>query len=73
MAVHSFDDLIPHVGHEIVCVTYSTDAAQEDAINVAIECETCGCVLVDFDRPRRLHGKCPTCGHYGEDCHCHES
>lgn len=67
MAVHSFEDLITHVGHEIVCVTYG------DNLNVAVECETCGCVLVDFDRPRRLHGKCPTCGHYGEDCLCHES
>lgn len=55
MAVHSYEDLIEHVGHEIVCVTYggklTPDGATIDAVNVAIECETCGCVLVDFDRP----------------------
>ena len=76
MAVHSFEDLIPHVGHEIVCVTYgdepdygdiSEDQSPEEiaaqvekadadaAINVAIECETCGCVLVDFDRLGNYH------------------
>lgn len=38
-----FDRLLPHVGHRIVCVTYG------EAINVAIECETCGTVLVDAD------------------------
>ena len=67
MAVHSFEDLIGHVGHEIVCVTYGDEPdygdISKDNLNVAVECETCGCVLVDFDRPPRLHGKCPTCGH----------
>lgn len=38
-------DLSPHVGHEIEIVAYA------DGANVAIECVTCGSVLIDFDRP----------------------
>lgn len=37
----SFKQLEAHVGHKIEVVSYDA--------NVAIECETCGCVLVDFD------------------------
>lgn len=40
-----FDDLILHVGHKIVCVTYG----KKRIINVAIECETCNEVLLDYD------------------------
>lgn len=46
MASNSFNDLIQHVGHKITCVTYG-----EPAVNVALECETCGEVLQDFDKP----------------------
>ena len=45
MAAHSYNDLVTHVGHKIVCVTYG-----DPAENVAIECETCNEVLMDFDR-----------------------
>jgi hypothetical protein len=49
MAAHSFEDLIGHIGHNIVCVTYG-----DPAVNVALECEGCGMVLLDFDRgPKR--------------------
>jgi hypothetical protein len=40
-----FEELRYHVGHEIECVIYGGDA------NVAVECVTCGSVLIDFDNP----------------------
>lgn len=49
-----FFDLLDHVGHDIECVSYGDvgqDADVDEAVNAAIECITCGCVLVDFDRP----------------------
>ena len=42
------DDLFPHVGHKIACVYYGK--SKKEAYNVAIECETCGQVLLDIDR-----------------------
>jgi hypothetical protein len=41
-----FERYVAHVGkkHKIVVVTYG-----EPAVNVAIECETCGVVLTDED------------------------
>lgn len=47
MSAHSFKDLRRHVGHEIECVVYGIPA---DPLNVAVECETCFEVLLDFDR-----------------------
>ena len=49
MAVHSFTDLIQHVGHNVVVVTYG-GAGNVSPLNVAVECEDCCEVLVDFDR-----------------------
>lgn len=53
-----YHDLREHIGHEIVCVCYGIiDLEVEEGIigkdpeNISIECETCGCVLVDFDHP----------------------
>lgn len=45
-----FQDVREHVGHQIVCVQYRMRLGTEPA-NVAIECETCGVVLIDFDNP----------------------
>ncbi|MCG3207218.1 MAG: hypothetical protein FOGNACKC_00818 [Anaerolineae bacterium] len=45
MAANCYADLMAHVGHELVCVTYAGGA------NVAVECETCHEVVLDFDRP----------------------
>lgn len=45
MSVNSYTELLEHVNHEIECVAYGDDA------NVAIECVTCGEVLVDYDQP----------------------
>ena len=44
-----FNELKQHVGHKIVCVTYGDT---EDPANVAIECESCHSVLVDYDSPK---------------------
>jgi hypothetical protein len=47
-----FNDLKAHIGHKIVCVNYGVgDDEHFSTTNVAIECETCNCVLVDFDAP----------------------
>lgn len=43
------DALRDHIGHKIVCVGYAYDKGADAFQNVAIECEDCGCVLVDFD------------------------
>ena len=53
MACHSFNDLINHVGHKIVCVGYGKSTGKDgklDFANAAIECETCNEVLLDFDK-----------------------
>jgi len=47
--VGGFKDLIEHVGHDIVLVTYST--FRGPVVNVAIECETCNLILLDFNAP----------------------
>lgn len=49
MAVSGFDDLAGHVGHNVGVVAYGS--AESGTVNVAIECDDCGEVLVDFDRP----------------------
>jgi hypothetical protein len=42
-------DLKEHIGHKIVIARYgSTD---EPPVNIAIECEDCNCILLDFEAP----------------------
>ena len=48
MSVNSFQELISHHNHQIVCAYYG--ASKKKARNAALECETCGEVLLDFDR-----------------------
>jgi len=45
MSVGSFNELRKHIGHNVVVVGYGKD----ELVNVAIECEDCGEVLLDFD------------------------
>ena len=45
MGAWNFNDLIKHVGHKIVCVSYGKPPQ-----NVAIECEDCDEVLLDYDK-----------------------
>lgn len=56
MGADSFKELKRHVGHKIVCVTYGTPAEKHKGKiifpkiwNVAIECEDCNEVLMDYD------------------------
>lgn len=44
----NMQDLLPHTGHKIACVYYGEN--KKHAVNVSIECETCGMVLLDIDR-----------------------
>lgn len=39
-----------HLGHTLVAVAYG-NIFGADAVNVAIECEDCGLVLLDADNP----------------------
>ena len=43
MSVYDFESLRGHVGHKIACVMYGEQ-------NVAIECEDCHEVLIDYDK-----------------------
>jgi len=51
MGAWDYEDLKRHVGHEIVCVTYGDGPNDQSPANVAVECETCNEVLLDFDKP----------------------
>lgn len=43
MGAHSAKELTAHIGHQIHCVQYG------EGMNVAVECEDCGTILLDFD------------------------
>jgi len=47
MGAESFKELKRHIGHKIVCVWYGEN---NNIKNVAIECETCGEVLLDYEK-----------------------
>ena len=46
---NGYDDLRKHIGHQIACVCYGADS--QDPHNIAIECETCHEVIIDFNHP----------------------
>ena len=46
MAAHTMDDLIEHMGHDLVIARY---VSGEIIANVAIECETCYSVLFELE------------------------
>ena len=48
MSVNNYNELKQHIGHKIVCVCYGKDG--EEPQNVAIECEDCNEVLMDYDK-----------------------
>ena len=48
-----YDELRHHQGHRIVCVGYGRPEDADRPVNMAIECETCGEVLIDFNDPNR--------------------
>lgn len=43
MSCNNYKELKEHIGHNIVCVGYGKE-------NVAIECEDCNEVILDFDK-----------------------
>lgn len=50
MSATDYKDLKRHIGHKIVCVGYGE---KKNPVNVAVECETCYEVLLDYDRENR--------------------
>lgn len=60
MANTTYSELRQHIGHKIVCVCYGKKG--KDPENVAIECETCNEVLLDYDRESEGQIFCANCG-----------
>ena len=50
-----FKDLMEHEYHKVSLVSYLKDG---HVVNIAIECEDCGEVLIDFDAPNTLECTC---------------
>jgi|UPI000585ADAE hypothetical protein len=62
MAVFDYHDLLAHVGHSFECIVYG------DKQNVALACNDCYEVIINFDRPdfdnalsKRLHYSTTNC------------
>lgn len=55
MSVNTFEALQSHIGHRLACVGDGGDAPA----NVAVECETCHVVRIDFER-EDADGDAPT-------------
>jgi hypothetical protein len=53
--IDSFDELVAHVGHNVIVVGYGREE-QNQYVHVALECETCGRVLFEWDRPTEPGG-----------------
>ena len=43
----NYTELKRHIGHDIVCVPYGE---ADNPVNVAVECETCNEVILDYDQ-----------------------
>ena len=50
MGAVDFDDLIRHDGHDIKLTYFGLEGKRENAVNVAIVCDTCEEVLFDYDK-----------------------
>jgi len=48
MSAQNYGDLIAHYGHDIVVAQYTTQTGAAQA--VAIECNDCNEVLLDYDK-----------------------
>jgi len=49
MSASNFEELSWHVGHDVEVVKYERKG---HVYNIAIECNDCGTVLMDFDNPK---------------------
>lgn len=58
MATQDYNSLRAHIGHKVVVVCYHAPE-DSDPENVAIECEDCGVVLVDYDNEVEPEGDQP--------------
>ena len=53
MSAHSFEDLIAHRGHNLVCVGYGKfTAVKDDSLvqNISVECIDCNEVILSYDK-----------------------
>lgn len=48
MSAYNYEELLRHLGHNVVVVAYGS--LEKDWKNVAIECEDCCEVLLDYDK-----------------------
>jgi rRNA maturation endonuclease Nob1 len=65
MGVHTFSELLAHAGHDVRVSRYVAfdEYGTEEPVNVAVECETCYTVLMDFDAEPSTPSKvCTSCG-----------
>lgn len=51
MSATTYEELRHHLGHQVQVVGYSPLPGPFDPVNVAVECVTCGTVLLDADHP----------------------
>jgi ssDNA-binding Zn-finger/Zn-ribbon topoisomerase 1 len=62
MSAFNFEQLKHHLGHNIVCVGYAKRDKNGKRIgeyeNIAIECEDCNEVLLDFDADLYVCSRC---------------
>lgn len=72
MGCWDYASLKAHVGHKVVVVGYEVAHEYEgDPENVSVECETCGEVILDYDKtdPSEEIRECKECGSLGsQDC-----
>ena len=54
MAANDFDELSWHIGHDVEVVKYQ-DGKGGHIYNIAIECNYCGIVLLDFENPKNAY------------------
>ncbi len=52
MSSRNFEELSCHVGHDVEVVRYQQGG---HIYNIAIECNDCGTVLLDFDNPKNAY------------------
>ena len=62
MTAVDFDDLIRHDGHDIKLTYFGLEGKRENAVNVAIVCDTCEEVLFDYDKEEEFEKRTITLG-----------
>jgi len=52
MSSSNFEELSWHIGHDVEVVSYGKGGY---IYNIAIECNDCGTVLLDFENPKNVY------------------